>query len=143
MTTPLCLDNMPCNHAVILPNSTKKLYGNRDPLDNGQSVKIFYLGNEEKILKMNRSARLETTRTGHYINSNRMVPCREELKTGFCEKRFDPNHKKFFHHYGYHEPTFNFNNNTCKPICRYSTVDPGNICWERYNSEHIKAFHHE
>lgn len=72
-----------------------------------------------------------------YETSIQMLPCPNE-KTGHCSDRFDPEHRKFFHHYCHGRPRFHDG----KPTCRYSRMDKENLCWERFNGEHNKCYHH-
>lgn len=138
MATVAELENMPCNQGYIFAG--QKIYGYLPTSDE----------NKVQLLDVHSDLVHVWRRHGHtvcvqdngklrYETSNQMLPCSQEAKYGYCDHRFEYEHRKYFYHYGYAKPRYHQG----KPVCRYSRTDKDNLCWERFNVVHIKHYHHK
>jgi hypothetical protein len=126
-----------------LPHNVGMVKGQREVRDDGMQVKLLDPETNELHVwhrKGHTLFRLDPeTGAQQYLSSEQMVPCSHEMKYGFCPQRDDVSHRKHNFHFTYTRSRF------CgiKPVCRYSQNDKNNLCWERFNAEHNKVFHHE
>ena len=77
------------------------------------------------------------------VTSRSMRPCPAELENcGICLDRFDPEHRKYFHHFAnYNRDTLDVKNGLVR--CKYHYNGSKRYCWEKHNVEHNKVFYHE
>lgn len=128
------LENMPSNKGYIF--SGQKFYGDLNSNDHTH-VELFDV-DTNKFYIWNRHGCVTLSDKKSYETSNKMLPCPTEAKTGYCSQRFHPDHHKFFYHYCHFKPRIYQG----KLICKYSLTNKETLCWERFNAEHNKNYHH-
>lgn len=136
-----CIQNLPCNRGYLIGNN--KVYGYKDPIENGDNVILEDVNTGDKV-KYFRRGKSISGKNGVCKYIGIKSPCSEEIKSGFCElhkeeSEIGNSHRNNFYHFCFIVPTF------CgdKPVCRYSILDKGNLCWERNDREHMENFHHD
>ena len=138
MATVAQIENIPSNKGYIFAG--QKIYGDL-PASDSQRVELLDV-ETEKVHIWHRHGHTVLVKDDkaslRYETSNQMIPCPEEAMGDCCSQRFQPDHHKFFYHYCHARPRFHQG----KPVCRYSRKDQENLCWERFNSEHNKNYHH-
>jgi hypothetical protein len=136
------LDELSCTQGLIVDGD--KFYGYKDSTD---SFKV-------ELLDPNTSEIHCWYRKGHtlfkidnekrqYVISEQMVPCPYEHKYLRCTERYDSEHRKHHYHFSCTPSRIISVKGIAKSVCRYSEKDNNNMCWERFNPEHMKKFHHD
>ena len=129
-----------------------RYHGKRNAIDNDDNFKLIDVLNKRVHI---------WTRRGHIVkkidgdnvwdawntNDQRLItsvairPCPNELKnSGVCTEVGKEEHRKHYYHFSTVRKNKTYYNKH-KLVCCINAVR-GWKCWEKYNSEHLKVFHH-